>query len=76
MSKDPIFKEPIRQTIIALSAWRRLAAKAEKLSESPDTKFAGLYILLKMNECAEEAEKDMKDSEKDLMRQIKEAMKK
>ena len=75
MSNDPIFKEPIRQTIIAVSAWRRLAAKAEKLAESPDTKFAGLYILLKMKECAEEAEKDMKDGEKDLMRKIKEAMK-
>ena len=76
MSKDPIFKEPIRQPIIALSAWRRLAAKAEKLAESKDTKFAGLYILLKMKECAEEAEKDVKDSEKDLMRQIRETMKK
>lgn len=75
MSKDPIFKEPLRQMVITLSAWRRLAAKAEKLSESPDTKFAGLYILLKMKECTEEAEKDMKDGEKDLMRKLREAMK-
>ena len=76
MSKDPIFDEPMRQLIITLSAWRRLTAKAEELAASEDTKFAGLYILLKMKECAEEAEKDMKDSEKDLVRKIKEAVKK
>lgn len=76
MSKDPIYTGPMRELIITLSAWRRLAAKAEKLSESPDTKFAGLYILLKMKECTEEAERDMKDGEKDLMRKLREAMKK
>ena len=76
MKEDPIFQEPMRQLIITLSAWKRLAAKAEKLAESKDTKFVGLYILLKMKECAEEAEKDMKDSEKDLVRKIKEAVKK
>ena len=75
MSKDPIFSEPMRQLIIALSAWRRLAAKAEELAASKDTKFAGLYILLKMKECAEEAEKNIKDNEKDIMRKMKEAMK-
>ena len=76
MSKDPIFDEPMRQLIITLSAWKRLAAKAEKLAASQDTKFVGLYILLKMKECAEEAEKDMKDSENDLMRKVREAAKK
>ena len=75
MSKDPIFSEPMRQLIIALSAWRRLAAKAEELAASEDTKFAGLYILLEMKECAEEAEKNIKDNEKDIMRKMKEAMK-
>lgn len=75
MSKDLIYSEPMRQIIITMSAWRRLAVKAEKLADSKDTKFAGLYILLKMKECAEEAEKDMKDTEKDLMRKMKEAMK-
>ena len=76
MKEDPIFQEPMRQLIITLSAWKRLAAKAEKFAESKDTKFVGLYILLKMKECAEEAEKDMKDSEKDLVRKIREAAKK
>lgn len=73
MSKDPIFSEPMRQLIIALSAWRRLAAKGEELAASEDTKFAGLYILLKMKECAEEAEKNVKDNEKDIMRKMREA---
>ncbi len=75
MSEDPIFKEPMRQLIITLSAWKRLAAKAEELAASDDTKYAGLYILLKMKECAEEAEKDMKDGEKDLIQKIRKAIK-
>lgn len=31
MSKDPIFTEPMRQIVITMSAWRRLAAKADEL---------------------------------------------
>ena len=74
MSKDPVFDEPIRQLIMCLSAWRRLKAKAEELAASADTKFAGLYILHKMKECMDEAERDLKDSEKDLMKKLKEVM--
>ena len=74
MSEDPVFDEPMRQLIITLSAWRRLMSKAEELAASPDTKFAGLYILHRMKICVEEAERDMKDSEKDLMKKLKEAI--
>ena len=75
MSKDPVFDEPMRQLIVSMSAWRRLKAKAEKYAASKETKFVGLYILLKMEECMSEAECDLKDTEKDLMRKLKEAKK-
>lgn len=75
MSKDPVFDEPMRQLIVSMSAWRRLLTKAKELAASKDTKYAGLYILLKMEECMAEAESDMKDTEKDLMRKMKEAKK-
>ena len=45
MSKDPIFSEPMRQLIIALSAWRRLAAKAEELAkETPNSFIPGQFV--------------------------------
>lgn len=72
MSKDPIFSEPMRQLIITLSAWKRLAAKAEELAASEDTKFAGLYILHKMRECMTEAERDMKENEEKLEKEMRE----
>ena len=69
-----IFEEPLRELIVTLSAWKRLASKAEELAASSDTKFAGLYILHKMRECMTEAERDMVDNEKDLRKKMKEAL--
>ena len=73
MSKDPIFDEPMRQLIISMSAWRRLKAKALQLEN--DHHVLGPILLYYMGEAWHEAEKDMKDSEKDLMREFREAMK-
>ena len=73
MSKDPIFDEPMKQLIITLSAWRRLITKAKELENNLE--YIGSFILYYMDKAWEEAEKDMKDSEKDLMRKIKEAKK-
>ena len=56
-------EEPMRELIVTVAAWRRLISKAEKLTASSDTKFAGLYILHKMRECMTEAERDMKENE-------------
>jgi len=73
MSKDPIFDEPMRQLIISMSAWRRLKAKALQLEN--DHRVLGPILLYYMGEAWHEAEKDVKDSEKDLMQEMKEAMK-
>ena len=73
MKEDPIFQEPMRQLIISMSAWRRLKAKALQLEN--DHRVLGPILLYYMGEAWHEAEKDMKDSEKDLMQKMKEAMK-
>lgn len=73
MSEDPIYQEPMRQLILSMSAWRRLKAKARELENNRE--YIGSFILYYMGKAWEEAEKDMKDSEKDLMRQMREAMK-
>lgn len=70
MSK--IVEEPMRGLIVTVAAWRRLISKAEELAASKETKFAGLYILLKMKECMTEAERDMKENEEKLEKEMKE----
>ncbi len=70
MKEDPIFQEPMRQLVISLSAWRRLKSKALQLDN--DQRVLGPILLYYMNEAWQEAEKDMKDSEKDLMRKMRE----
>ena len=65
-------EEPMRELIVTVAAWRRLISKAEALATSKDSKFAGLYILHKMKECMTEAERDMKENEEKLEKQIKE----
>lgn len=70
MSK--IVEEPMRGLIITEAAWRRLISKAEELAASKETKFAGLYILLKMKECKAEAERDMQENEEKLKKEMKE----
>lgn len=71
MSEDPIYTEPMRQLIITMSAWRRLKAKALQLEN--DKRVLGPILLYYMGEAWDEAAKDMKDTEKDLMRQMREA---
>ena len=69
-----IIEEPMRELIVTVAAWRRLISKAEELATSDDSKYAGLYILHKMRECMAEAERDMKNNEKDLRKKMKEAL--
>lgn len=73
MSEDPIYTEPMRQLIISMSAWRRLKAKALQLDN--DQRVLGPILLYYMGEAWHEAERDLKDSEKDLIKQMREAMK-
>lgn len=74
MSEDPIYTEPMRQLILSMSAWRRLTAKALQLDN--DQRVLGPILLYYMNKAWHEAERDLKDSEKDLMKQMREAMRK
>lgn len=74
MSEGPIYTEPMRQLIISMSAWRRLKAKALQLEN--DKHVLGPILLYYMGEAWQEAEKDMKDTEKEIMRKMKEAMRK
>ncbi len=67
-----IVEEPMRELIITVAAWRRLLSKAEELAASKDMKFAGLYILHKMRECMTEAERDMKENEEKLEKEMRE----
>ena len=59
-----IFESPMRELILTLSAWRRLKTKAKELASDPETKFAGLYMLNKMNEAYDSAEREMEEEEK------------
>ena len=74
MSKDKIFDEPMRQLILTMSAWRRLKARAANLEA--ENRLIGPIMLHYMAEAWHEAEAEMKDSEKDLMKKTREAMKK
>ena len=70
MSK--IVEEPMRELIVTVAAWSRLISKAEELAASKETKFSGLYILHKMKECMDEAERDMQENEEKLEKEMKE----
>lgn len=75
MSKDSIINEPMKELIITMSAWRRLKIRGKRMRRSEDKgeSMAGLYILSVMYEAWTEAQNDMKDSEKDLKKKMKEA---
>ena len=66
-------EEPFRELIVTVAAWRRLITKAKELENNLE--YIGSFILYYMDKAWEEAEKDMKDSEKDLMQKMKEAKK-
>ena len=77
MTKDNVINEPMRDLILTMSAWRRLKINAERMrrDEDPGKSTAGLFILSVMYEAWTDAQKDLKDSEKDLRKKMKEAVK-
>ena len=77
MNKDNVFNEPMKELILTMSAWRRLKVNAERMRRDEDKgkSMAGLFILSVMYEAWTEAQKDLKDSENDLRKKMKEAMK-
>ena len=74
MTADPVFSEPMKELILTMSAWRRLKTKALELEDKNHV--LGPILLYYMGEAWNEAKKNMKDSEKDLMKKIREAAKK
>lgn len=75
MSKDNVINEPIKELILTMSAWRRLKVNAERMRRDEDKgkSMAGLFILSVMYEAWTEAQKDLKDSENELKKKMKEA---
>ena len=68
-----MIEEPMRGLMLTLSAWRRLKTKAKELEDNH--RVLGPILLYYMDEAWHEAEKDMKDTEKEIMRKMKEAKK-
>lgn len=77
MSKDNIVNELMRELILTISAWRRLRVNAERMRRDKDKgkSMAGLFILSGMYEAWAEAQNDIKESEKDLKKYMKEEVK-
>ena len=73
MTKDNVINEPMKELVLTMSAWRRLMINAERMrkDEDPGKSTAGLFILSVMYEAWTDAEKDLKDSEKELRKQMK-----
>lgn len=68
-----IIEEPMRQLVLTMSAWMRLKAKAVKLKK--DDQPLGHILMYYMGKAWDEAKKDLKDDEKSLRKQMKEALK-
>lgn len=60
----------MRELMLTMSAWRRLKAKAKELEDNHHV--LGPILLYYMGEAWTEAEKDLKQNEKKLKKQIKE----
>ena len=77
MSKDNVINEPMKELILTMSAWRRLKVNAERMRRDEDKSksMAGLFILSVMYEAWTEAQKDLKDSENELRKKMKEKKK-
>ncbi len=75
MSKDNVINGPMKELMLTMSAWRRLKVNAERMRRDNDKgkSMAGLFILSVMFEAWTEAQKDLKDSENDLKKKMKEA---
>lgn len=66
---EEIYPAPMHELILTMAAWRRLAAMAQEF-DSKD-RLAGAVILYYMSMAWDEAEKDLKEAEKELKKQIK-----
>jgi len=65
--------EPMKELMLTMSAWRRLAAKAKELES--ETSLVGTVLLYYMGEAWDAAEKDLKKGEKKLQKQVKKEVK-
>ena len=74
MSKDNVINGPMKELMLTMSAWRRLKTDAERMRRSDDKgeSMAGLFVLSVMYKAWTSAQNDLKDSEKDLRKKMKE----
>ena len=66
-----MIEEPMRSLMLTISAWRRLKAKAVELEKN--NQVLGAALLHYMGEAWNEASKELKENEKKLKKQMKEA---
>ena len=65
-----MIEEPMMGLMLTMSAWRRLRAKAAELEENKHV--LGPILLFYMGEAWDEANKELKQNEKKLKKQMKE----
>ena len=65
-----MIEEPMRGLMLTMSAWRKLRAKAAELEENKHV--LGPILLFYMGEAWDEANKELKQNEKKLKKQMKE----
>ena len=65
-----IIEEPMRELMLTMSAWMRLKQKAKELEDNHN--LVGTVLFCYMGKAWSEAEKDLKEQEKKLKKQIKE----
>lgn len=65
-----IIEEPMRELMLTMSAWMRLKAKAKELEDNHN--LVGTVLFCYMGKAWTEAEKDLKEQEKKLKKQMKE----
>lgn len=68
---EKMIEEPMRSLMLTMSAWMRLKAKAKELEDNHN--LVGTVLFCYMGKAWTEAEKDLKENEKKLKKQTKEA---
>lgn len=69
---DPIMDEPLTELVLTLSAWRKLWAEAKEVGNSEPV--IGFFLMMLMTRAKNDAKKDMKDNEEELVKKFRKAM--
>ena len=69
---DSIIDEPLTELVLTLSAWRRLWAETKELGDKEPV--VGFFLMILMLKAKNDAKKNMKDNEEELIKKFKKAM--